>query len=107
KELHAEGKLTPVQDALCAPTMPAEELYDLERDPFEIRNLAASKDHQRALKRLRTVLEKWIEETHDQGAQLEPAELARNKGVTKPGTNPNTGYTLDGQPPEGAPRKQE
>ena len=23
KELHAEGKLTPVQDRLCAPTMPA------------------------------------------------------------------------------------
>jgi arylsulfatase A-like enzyme len=40
KELHKEGKLTPAQERLCAPTMPAEELYDLERDPHEIDNLA-------------------------------------------------------------------
>ena len=33
KELHAEGKLTPVQEVLCAPTMPEEELYDLDADP--------------------------------------------------------------------------
>ena len=41
KELHAAGKLTPSQDGLCAPTMPAEELYDLENDPHEIDNLAS------------------------------------------------------------------
>jgi len=34
KELHAEGKLAPAQESLCQPTMPAEELYDLEADPF-------------------------------------------------------------------------
>ena len=95
KQLHAEGKLTPAQDALCAPTLPAEELYDLEQDPHEIRNLATSTEHEPVLKRLRSVLEKWIEESNDQGRQLEPAELAARKGVTKAGTPPNTGYSLD------------
>jgi hypothetical protein len=49
------------------------------------------------LKRLRSALDKWIEETNDQGRQLEPPELAARKGVTKPDTHPNTGYTLDGK----------
>jgi N-sulfoglucosamine sulfohydrolase len=99
KELHAAGKLTPVQDVLCAPNMPPEELYDLERDPFEIQSLVGSAEHSEVLQRMRTVLEKWIEDTNDQGRQLEPSDLAARKGVTKPGTNPNKGYTLDGDPP--------
>ncbi|MCS6859405.1 MAG: sulfatase [Abditibacteriales bacterium] len=91
KQLDAEGKLTPAQKFLTAPTMPAEELYDLENDPHEVHNLVSSSDpeHQAALRRLRAVLEKWIEETNDQGRILEPPEVAAAKGVTKPGSNPN------------------
>ncbi len=102
KQLHADGKLTPVQDRLCAPTMPAEELYDLRNDPYEIDNLADKPEHQETLKRLRAVLEHWIDETNDQGRTLEPPELAKREGVTKPGTPPNTGYT---QPPLTLPAK--
>jgi hypothetical protein len=74
KQLHAEGKLTPAQEFLCQPRMPDEELYDLRTDPFEIHNLAKSTtpEHQRELKRLRAVLEKWIEDTNDQGRIPEP-----------------------------------
>ncbi|HVJ86946.1 MAG TPA: sulfatase [Caulifigura sp.] len=99
KELHAQGKLTPAQEFLCQPTMPAEELYDLEADPHEIKNLAESKDpiHAAKLKELRGVLEKWIEETNDQGRTLEPKELADAKGVTKPGGRPNAGANRDRQ----------
>ncbi|MBI3462451.1 MAG: sulfatase [Planctomycetes bacterium] len=91
KELHAAGKLTPVQAVLCQPTMPAEELYDLSADPHEINNLAASDnpEHQAALQRLRGVLEKWIEDTDDQGRYLEPPEIAAAKGATRPGSDPN------------------
>ncbi len=94
-QLQAEGKLTPAQAQLCAPRMPEEELYDLQADPYEIHNLASSPEHQAALVRLRAALEKWIAETHDQGSELEPPELAARRGVTKVGTNPQSGYTLD------------
>jgi arylsulfatase A-like enzyme len=91
KEMHAAGTLTPVQEVLCAPTMPPEELYDLENDPFEIVNLATSKNpgHVAALIRLRGVLEKWIEESNDQGRVLEPVEIAARKGATKTDSGPD------------------
>jgi arylsulfatase A-like enzyme len=98
KELHAAGKLTPEQEVLCAPTMPEEELYDLDSDPYEIKNLAKSEQQQDVLRRLREALAKWIEETKDQGAKPESPELIKNRGLTKPG-NPNKGYILDGSPP--------
>ena len=84
KDLNAQGKLTPPQAALCAPTMPEEELYDLEADPHEIRNLAKEPEHQATLKRLRGALEKWIEETGDQGKTLEPPDVVARQGLTKP-----------------------
>jgi N-sulfoglucosamine sulfohydrolase len=101
KELDAQGKLTSVQKFLTAPHMPAEELYDLDTDPHEIVNLAYSSkpEHQSAHKRLRPVLETWIEESNDLGRIPEPPDVARAKGVTKPGANPNAGYTQDGKPP--------
>ena len=94
KELDARGELTPVQKALTAPTMPPEELYDLDADPHEIHNLSSSSDpgHRAALNRLRGVLGRWIEATDDQGRVPEPAALAAAKGVTRPGTDPNAGY---------------
>ena len=77
-KLHAEGKLTPVQDFMCQSTMPDEELYDLQNDPWELNNLARSDkpEVKEALTRLRGVLEKWIEDTDDQGRRMETlAEL--------------------------------
>lgn len=84
-ELNAAGKLNAVQAALCAPTMPPEEFYDLQADPHQIVNLAKSEksEHQAALLRLRAALEKWIDETNDQGKQMEPAEVVAAQGATK------------------------
>ncbi|OGV66093.1 MAG: sulfatase [Lentisphaerae bacterium RIFOXYA12_FULL_48_11] len=86
KQLHAEGKLTPVQAALAAPVMAPEELFDLDQDPYEINNLVKSEkpEHQEALKRLRVVLEKWIEGSGDQGRIPEPQEIAAAEGRTRP-----------------------
>jgi len=94
KQLDAQGKLTPVQKVLTAPTMPPEELYDLEADPHEIHNLATSSDpeHQAVLTRLRSVLERWIKETNDQGRFFESPEVVAARGVSHPGSDPNAGY---------------
>ncbi len=105
KELNREGKLTPAQAVLAASTMPAEELYDLSNDPHETNNLAQSSANAPVLARMQSVLEKWINDSNDQGKQLEPASLAAAKGVTKTSTNPNIGYTLDGKPPSAAPQR--
>jgi hypothetical protein len=66
--------------------MPAEELYDLDTDPYEIQNLAESSEpeHQAVLKRLRAELERWIDESNDQGRTPEPLGVAAAKGATRP-----------------------
>lgn len=85
KELAAQDKLSPEQAVLAAPTMPEEELYDLQNDPFEIHNLAKSNkpEDRAALERLSGVLTTWIEQTNDQGRIPEPEEVAKNEGSTK------------------------
>lgn len=86
KQLAAEVKLTPAQAVLAAPTMPEEELYDLETDPFEIKNLVSSNkpEHREALERLRDMLDDWIKATNDQGRIPEPPEVAKGESATKP-----------------------
>ncbi|MDX1948070.1 MAG: sulfatase [Pirellulaceae bacterium] len=91
KQLDAEGKLTPLQQVLTAPAMPAEELYDVLADPHETVNLVGSADHQAELIELRGALEHWIVESDDQGRTPEPLEVAAAKGATKPGSDPNAG----------------
>ena len=98
KELDAQGKLTPVQKVLTAPHMPAEELYDLTADPHEIDNLAGKPEHRATLERLRGVLTKWMEETHDQGRTPEPPDVAKALGLTKPGGNPNVQAIVGSRP---------
>jgi N-sulfoglucosamine sulfohydrolase len=75
--LQAEGKLTPAQEKFLATCRPYEELYDLESDPYELENLAASTDHRTELNDLRSKLDDWIETYGDMGASPEdPAEIA-------------------------------
>ena len=59
KQLKAEGKLTPEQTFFMADTRPEEELFDLEADAFEVRNLADAPEQQATLDDLRRRLEKW------------------------------------------------
>jgi arylsulfatase A-like enzyme len=75
KKLGGEGRLTPPQQALVEP-LPKEELYDLEADPFEINNLAASPTHQEKLAELRQALDGWLTEIDDQGLKPDSPELA-------------------------------
>jgi uncharacterized sulfatase len=67
RRLAFEGKLNPVQMQWWARTKPKEELYDLRSDPYEVKNLAGSPEHEGTLKEMRAALEKWIKDTKDLG----------------------------------------
>ena len=75
RKLHAAGELDPMQARIFAPRRPAEELYDLEADPWETVNLAGSSEHREVLERLRAALDGWIEACDDQGHVPEPPEV--------------------------------
>jgi hypothetical protein len=77
KELHAEGKLTPEQALFMADRRPEEELYDIQADPWEVENLAASAKHADVLKAMRGRLETWIKETGDKGQFPEKPEAKK------------------------------
>jgi len=73
--LYKQGKLTPEQAQFMAPNRPEEELYDLQNDPHEVHNLVGDSTYQDILQELRVVLDKWIEESGDQGAIPEDEEV--------------------------------
>jgi N-sulfoglucosamine sulfohydrolase len=77
RQLQAEGKLSGPPLDLMNRRGPSEELYDLQTDPHEIRNLVDSSDpaHRDALARLRAALDTWMIETGDRGAVPEPREI--------------------------------
>lgn len=82
RRLHAEGKLTPLQDRLFNPTRPPEELYDVKKDPYETENLAGDPAHAETLRELRQTLYGWMLETRDCGLFPEPIleDLGRKHG---------------------------
>lgn len=67
KQLKVEGKLTPAQALFTADTKPAEELYDIVKDPFEINNLAGDPVYKKQLIRMRCILQNWVKQTGDKG----------------------------------------
>ena len=71
RALAASGRMNEVQMAFYGPTRPAEELYDLARDPHEVRNLATDDAHATVLAAMRKTLDQWIEETGDLGQEPE------------------------------------
>lgn len=77
RELHAQGKLSALQEEiLFAPTRPKEELYDVRIDPLETRNLAGDPKFRSTLETLRARLDRWMLETHDLGPESEKAHEA-------------------------------
>ena len=77
RKLMAEGKLSGPPAELMSPTVPEEQLFDTEKDPHEIKNLATSSnpEHRKALIAMRTALDTWIVETQDRGEFPEPEEI--------------------------------
>ncbi len=86
-QLFQDDQLNDAQAAFWLPH-PREELFDLQSDPHETRNLAASPAHQDTLKRLRAALDKHEIRTRDLGFLPEP--LLRQAALA--GISPETAY---------------
>lgn len=67
RKLHEAGKLNVSQDLWLSPIKPEEELYDLQKDPYELHNLAGNKDLEDTLVFYRKILNDWIKDTKDLG----------------------------------------
>jgi hypothetical protein len=65
--LRDAGELTEDQSWVYKKTKPVEELYDTERDPYELNNLAEAPEYQEKLVEMRQVHEQWKQETADLG----------------------------------------
>lgn len=77
RRLAFAGKLDKTQMLFWSRTKPKEELYDLEKDPFEVNNLADSPRHEETLKEMRAALDKWIADTKDLGGVPERELIKR------------------------------
>jgi uncharacterized sulfatase len=81
KELYDRGKLKPEQ-ARFWETKPPEELYDLQNDPDEVRNLAQSPEHQKIAARMRKAQEDLALHIRDVGFLPEGEIHSRSAGST-------------------------
>lgn len=63
--MHRQNRLVPAQTDIFLLPRPAEELYDVEADPYQVHNLAASPDITGILNHLRGIMDQWISETGD------------------------------------------
>jgi uncharacterized sulfatase len=74
RQAAADGKLPKGAKRFMGSSKPFEELYDLEKDPYEMNNLAAnpSVEHQELLDEFRKAQLEWALETRDLGLVPEP-----------------------------------
>jgi hypothetical protein len=70
-KLKEEGKLSKATMSWFN-TKPVEELYDIEKDPYELHNLAGDPKYGTKLKELRTALKDWTNKVGDMGGMSEP-----------------------------------
>lgn len=67
RALHEQGELTEETSLFFASSKPAEELYDLLKDPHELVNLAQDDEHQKVLQQMRTHMNDWQANNEDMG----------------------------------------
>ena len=81
KKMFEDGKLNQAQSHFWK-TKPAEELYDLQKDPDEVVNLAKSSEHAAILKKMRSAHLSHIRKIRDIGFLPEGEIHSRAKGST-------------------------
>jgi hypothetical protein len=80
----ALGSLDATQQGFFAARKPAEELYDVTSDPYQVRNLAAYPEYESVLSRMRDRLIKW-RRSHDTLGDSAESELMREGVLSNPG----------------------
>jgi len=81
RRVHAAGQLSNAAKLFMADRKPVEELYDLQNDTHEIKNLATDPAHAGTLKKLRAVHAQWVRDTRDLGLVPEPEIELREKAA--------------------------
>ena len=64
-EMHRAGKLNEAQSAMFELPQPAEELYQVSDDPFQLTNLAGKDEFSGELEDMRDLLKEWSHQTGD------------------------------------------
>lgn len=67
-----KGTLNSVQQQWFKAPRDPEELYVLSDDPYELNNVASDPRYRKELKKLRKVMDRWLDETNDLGRIAEP-----------------------------------
>lgn len=93
REAYADGTLAPKLAEIYFGERPAEELYDVVKDPAQVKNLATDPKFTKILKEHRAILDAWLADGGDLGAANEPDEELRMNGEeTKWGIGVNAEY---------------
>ncbi len=77
KDLAKQGKLTREQALFAAPEKPIEELFDVQADPDEVRNLAGDPQYRDMLKRLRGFVDGFVAENDALVRFEDPVDISR------------------------------
>jgi arylsulfatase A-like enzyme len=86
-QMNREGKLVGPQKFFWQ-EKPEEELYDLQQDPSEVKNLAAAPEHQDRLKRMRAALREHLLAVRDNGFIPEGSPLEGREESADPKAYP-------------------
>src|SRR6185295_8789265 len=86
RKLRDEEKLKEAQRTCFTRPLPEEELYDIQADPHELKNLATDPKFAKEIAELRGALDAWKKETRDATpAARTPDEFDRESGEPLPG----------------------
>jgi uncharacterized sulfatase len=80
--LYCEGKLSGPPALWFRQTKPLEELYDTEKDPYQIHDLAGDPAYKPVLERMRAEHRRWLLEVRDLGFLPEYDQALRSAGST-------------------------
>lgn len=81
RRAHNAGEMPPAGELMWH-AKPVEELYDLQADPQELNNLAASPEYAEVLVKMRGLLKDQILKTRDAGFLFEPEMMMRSVGTS-------------------------